>query len=251
MTVAVPEAKEAAAIRARYARRHDDDRRYSLLNPASLLATQERQRAIADLFVSLGWLDLGRVRLLEVGCGTGANLLEFLRFGFIPEHLQGIELLVASAEQARCVLPASLRIITGDAAGAVDSLVPQASQDIVYQSTVFSSLLDDEFQHRLADAMWQCVRPGGGVLWYDFTVNNPRNPDVRGVPVSRIRDLFPGGMMRVRRVTLAPPIARAVTRMHPALYQALNTCIWLRTHVLAWIEKPDEPARQGTGSLPG
>jgi hypothetical protein len=46
------------------------------------------KRAIADLLLSLGWSDLTGLRLLEIGCGTGCNLLEFLRFGFRPEHLQ-------------------------------------------------------------------------------------------------------------------------------------------------------------------
>ncbi len=106
------------------------------------------------------------------------------------------------------------------------------------QSTVFSSLLDDAFQQRLADAMWAAVKPGGGVLWYDFTVDNPRNPDVRGVPLRRVRELFPGGELRARRITLAPPIARAVTRVHPSLYTLFNAVPLLRTHVLAWIAKP-------------
>lgn len=237
MAVAVEDADEPAAVKARYARRQEDDWRYSPLNPGVLLATQERLRAIAALFVSLGWLDLTGLRLLEVGCGTGCNLLEFLRFGFRPEHLQGIELLASSVERARRELPGSVRIALGDAVAAASS-VPAASQDIVYQSTVFSSLLDDGFQQRLADTMWQWLRPGGGILWYDFTVNNPRNPDVRGVPMERIRQLFPHGTIRARRLTLAPPIARLATRVHPTLYTALNTCVWLRTHVLVWIEKP-------------
>jgi len=226
------------------AARHPDEvaainaRRYSLLVPAALLATQERQRAIADLFVRVGWFDLAKVRLLEVGCGTGNNLLEFLQFGFRPEHLQGVELLPAPAERARRNLPASVRITLGDAAGPATACVPDATLDIVYQSTVFSSLLDDAFQERLADRMWRWLRPGGGILWYDFTVNNPFNPDVRGVPVERIRELFPQGDMRVRRLTLAPPLARVVTRIHPPLYTALNVCSWLRTHVLVWVEKP-------------
>jgi SAM-dependent methyltransferase len=232
------EAAEAAAVKERYARRHDDDRRYSLLTPAALLATQERQRALADLFVSIGWLDLAALRLLEVGCGTGGNLLELLRFGFTPEHLQGIELLPSSAERARAVLPASLCIVCDDATGMVADAIPASSLDIVYQSTVFSSLLDDAFQQRLADTMWRWVRPGGGVLWYDFTVNNPRNRDVRGVSVPRIRKLFPEGRLRVRRLTLAPPIARAVTPLHPTLYSVFNALAYLRTHVLVWIEKP-------------
>jgi SAM-dependent methyltransferase len=234
-------AEESAMLTAA---RHTDEvaainaRRYSLLVPAALLATQERQRAIADLFVRVGWFDLAKVRLLEVGCGTGNNLLEFLQFGFRPEHLQGVELLPAPAEQARRNLPSSVRITLGDAAGPAAACVPEGTQDIVYQSTVFTSLLDDAFQERLADRMWRWLRPGGGILWYDFTVNNPFNPDVRGVPVERIRELFPQGEMRVRRLTLAPPLARVVTRIHPELYTALNICGWLRTHVLVWVEKP-------------
>jgi SAM-dependent methyltransferase len=226
------------------AARHPDEvaaisaRRYSLLVPAALLATQERQRAIADLFVRVGWFDLAKVRLLEVGCGTGNNLLEFLQFGFKPEHLQGIELLPAPAERARRNLPSSVQITLGDAAGPAAASIPEGTQDIVYQSTVFSSVLDDAFQERLADRMWRWLRPGGGIMWYDFTVNNPFNPDVRGVPVERIRQLFPQGEMRVRRLTLAPPLARIVTRIHPPLYAALNVCSWLRTHVLVWVEKP-------------
>ncbi len=238
ITVAPTEADEPEAVRARYARRPPEVWRYSPLNPAVLLATQERQRATADLFVGLGWVDLSELHLLEVGCGTGCNLLEFLRLGFKPEHLQGIELLAAGVERARKDLPPSVRIALGDAAGAESSFVPEASQDIVYQSTVFSSLLDDRFQQRLADTMWKWLRPGGGILWYDFIVNNPRNRDVRGVPVSRIRELFPHGTMRVQRITLAPPVARAVTRLHPTLYAVLNSVIWLRTHVLVWVEKP-------------
>ena len=116
--------------------------------------------------------------------------------------------------------------------------MPAGSQDIVFVSTVFSSLLDDAFQQRLADAMWRWLKPGGAVLWYDFTVDNPRNPDVRGVPLARVQALFPQGHVQARRVTLAPPLARAVCRVHPALYGVFNALPLLRTHVLAWVAKP-------------
>ena len=116
----------------------------------------------------LGWADLANVRLLEVGCGWGGNLLEFLRLGFRPEHLQGIELLSDRARAGAAGVAAAVRISIGDAA-AIESPVSLASQDMVYQSTVFTSLLNDAFQQRLADRMWAWVRPGGGVLWYDFT----------------------------------------------------------------------------------
>jgi hypothetical protein len=125
-------------------------------------------------------------------------------------------------------------LLRGDA-----TAVPIAadSVDMVLQATVFSSLLDDAFQQRLADAMWRAVKPGGGVLWYDFTVDNPRNRDVRGVPLARVRELFPRGRVQARRLTLAPPLARAAARVHPALYTWFNALPVLRTHVLAWIAK--------------
>jgi hypothetical protein len=108
----------------------------------------------------------------------------------------------------------------------------------VFVSTVFSSLLDDAYQQRLADAMWRWLKPGGAVLWYDFAVDNPRNPDVRGVPLARVRQLFPAARLDARRVTLAPPLARAVVRLHPAAWRVFNALPWLRTHRLVWVGKP-------------
>jgi len=225
--------REIDAVAQRYARRNNADR-YSALRPDVWQSMQERQRAMLALFTRLGWVDLSGKRLLEVGCGGGANLLELLRLGFAPKFLSGVELLPERYEQACQVLPAAVALHAGDA---LQLKLAADSQHIVFVSTVFSSLLDDDFQQRLAAAMWRWVKPGGGVLWYDFTVDNPRNADVRGVPLARVRALFPEGRVQARRVTLAPPIARAVTRLHPSLYTLFNALPPLRTHLLAWIAK--------------
>ena len=85
--------------------------------------------------------------------------------------------------------------------------------------------------------MWRWVRPGGAVLWYDFRLDNPRNTDVRAVPLRRLRALFAAGEIDARRVTLAPPIGRHVVRLHPAAWRLFNALPLLRTHVLAWVGK--------------
>jgi SAM-dependent methyltransferase len=226
--------REPVQLAGRYARR-DDVRRYSMLRADVWQSVQERQRAMIKLFLSHQLSDLGALELTEVGCGAGGNLLELLRLGFAPQRLQGIELLPDRLAHARSVLPAALRLHPGDA---LDLVLPPTSQDIVFVSTVFSSLLDSDYQRRLASHLWDWVRPGGAVLWYDFVVNNPRNPDVRGMPRSRVEALFPFAQIRWRRVTLAPPIARAVVRIHPTLYTVCNALPPLRTHALAWIAKP-------------
>ena len=225
---------ETRAVVERYAKRADGDR-YSARRGEVWQTLQERQRAMLRLFHQLGLPEFAQLDVVEVGCGSGGNLLELLRLGFAPQRLTGLELLRERFDEARERLPAATTLWLGDATLAP---VADASQDIVLQSTVFSSLLDDAFQQRLARTMWRWLRPGGAVLWYDFTIDNPFNADVRGVPLARVRALFPAARVTTRRVTLAPPLARALCRVHPSLYTLFNTLPWLRTHVLAWIEKP-------------
>lgn len=151
---------EIDQIAERYQRRADiPANRYSRLNPVVNLTVQERQRALIRLFSQVGLANLADVKMLEVGCGSGANLLELIEFGAAPEHLVGNELLPARLTAARARLPETVRLLAGDAAQ-LD--LAAESFDIVYQSTVFSSILDDEVQSSLARKMWSLVMPGGG-----------------------------------------------------------------------------------------
>jgi SAM-dependent methyltransferase len=217
----------------RYARRGDPGR-YHPLRPDVWHTLQERQRALFALLEAAGWDDLAPRRIAEIGCGSGGNLLELLRLGCRPEHLTGLELLPERHAQAGALLPPGVTLRLGDA---LQAPIAPGSQHLVLLSTVLSSLLDDAHQQRIADAAWAWLAPGGAVLCYDLRVDNPRNPDVRGVPLQRLRRLFPAAQMRHRRVTLAPPLARALCRLQPALYPVANMLPPLRSHLLVWIEK--------------
>src|SRR5262249_4120846 len=150
-------------------------------------------------------------------------------------NLVGIELLEDRARAARERLPQATAVIHGDASSVE---VPGAPFDVVLQATVFTSILDGGFQQSLAARMWELAQPGGGILWYDFAVSNPSNPDVRGVPLARVRELFPRGRVAWhRRVTLAPPLGRPAARIHRSLYSLLRAVPLLRTHELCWIAK--------------
>jgi ubiquinone/menaquinone biosynthesis C-methylase UbiE len=227
----------AAMIAAQYARRDAtvDAQRYSLFDAAALQSQQERLRAMLALWRAQGWHTLAGRRIVEVGCGTGGNLLDLLRLGASAEELTGIELLPERVAAAQRRLPSGVTLIEGDA---VAVPIAASSQDAVLAFTVFSSLIEDVMQERLAAAMWRWIKPGGGVLWYDFAVDNPKNPDVRGVPLRRVRALFPEARLDVRRVTLLPPLARTLARAHPSLVMSLAPCLtFLKTHRLVWALK--------------
>ncbi|HQQ71111.1 MAG TPA: class I SAM-dependent methyltransferase, partial [Alicycliphilus sp.] len=170
--------------------------------------------------------------LLEVGCGSGGNLLDLLRLGATPGQLTGIELLPERAGAARALLPQGVTIMQGDACAAP---VPADSQQAVLAFTVFSSLLDAGYRQQFAQTLWRWVAPGGGVLVYDFVIDNPRNPDVRGLPLAELRTLFPDARLHSRSLTLAPPLAR---RLPAALIGAASLLPPLRTHRLTWAVKP-------------
>lgn len=225
-------ADEAQAIAERYGRRTGLRSLYDPLLPSVYLAQQQRQRALVQYLAKLA--PLSDRTLLEVGCGSGSNLLEMLLLGFRPENLVGNELLPDRAAEARRRLPQATLVVPGDA---VTADFHGRQFDVVLQSTVFSSILDPAVRVQLASRMWELVRSGGAILWYDFAFDNPRNPDVRGIRIAEVRKLFPHGSLSRRSLTLAPPISRRVTRIHPSLYTVLNAFPFLRTHRLCWIAK--------------
>lgn len=107
--------------------------------------------------------------------------------------------------------------------------------DVVFQSTVFTSILDFDFKKLLAQKMWDMTKENGLVLWYDFKYDNPSNKDVKGVGRDEIKKLFPNSKKIVfHNVTLAPPIGRRVGK----LYNFFNILFpFLRTHIVAEIYK--------------
>jgi SAM-dependent methyltransferase len=226
---------EEARIRAAYARRTGADR-YAFFNPAHLLAVQERERVAIDLLRRHGVRSLGDADVLEIGCGTGVWLRELVKWGAHPRRVVGIELLPDRAAEARRLCPAGVTIRCENAAAAV---LPRARYDLVLQSMVFTSILDPDVRAALAQKMVDALRPGGMILWYDARVSNPWNRDARGVGRREIARLFPGCRIRLRRVTLAAPLARAVLPRSSLLYALLHACPLLRTHYLGVIVRPD------------
>jgi len=234
--IASPEAAEVARLAAEYRRRAEriPPDFYGWRRPVNQFAFCQTLRASIGALVEAGCFPFDRRRIADIGCGSGKWLLEFVQWGADPLNLAGIDLDERRVEEARSRLPtADLRV------GHAGRLPwPAESFDLVTQFTLFTSVLNPVVKQSIAREMLRILKPGGAVLWYDFAVNNPHNPNVRGIGAREIRSLFAGCTIRLRRTELAPPLARLVVPVSWMLGLLLEKVWFLRTHYLGVFRKP-------------
>jgi len=205
---------------------------YSRFNPAYLFMVQEREQRFLELLAKYGLKQLEDKKILEVGCGNGDLLRDLIKWGARPENLSGIELIDERVTEAIHLCPKDVKISQGNAA---KLRLPDEMFDLVLQSTVFTSVLDVETKKRMAAEMCRVLKPNGSILWYDYHMNNPKNPDVKGVKMNEIKALFPQCEIRMHRITLAPPIARRVAPYSWLLCYFLSKIPWLCSHYIGVI----------------
>lgn len=229
---------ETERIRFHYAKRSAqlksgelNPRLYSCFEPSHLLLHHSRERVMLRLLDERGFYPLHGRKILDIGCGAGLVLQEFLKYGAAPENLFGIELLDYQVKRARSLNPA-VHFTCGKG-----EELPFSSHsfDVVMQCTVFSSVLDPQMRRSIAGEMLRVLKPDGLILWYDFWPNSPRNAGVRGVRAREIHALFPGCDCDLRRTVLAPPISRLLARRFWLGCHILEGISWLCTHYVGAI----------------
>lgn len=206
---------------------------YAPWQPAENLILAERKRVAAELLNRAGNFPAPGKACLEIGYGKLGWLADLISWGLRETDLHGIELDAPRAAVAQKALPgADLRV--GDA-----TRLPWTDEtfDYVVVSTVFSSILNAEVRDLIAREIERVLRPGGALVWYDMAVDNPANPDVKGIKAADLKSLFPSFKLATRSVTLAPPVARRVAPRSRLLADLLSALPFLRTHLLGVLVK--------------
>lgn len=171
---------------------------------------------------------ISEAKILEIGAGQGNNVATFLEAGFKKENIFANELL-----QERLVALQSKVLQQNIFSGNAINIDYNLKFNCIYQSTVFTSILNNDDRKNLAKKMWEILEVDGLIFWYDFIYNNPKNKQVKKVTMEEIRLLFPTAKkITFQKITLAPPIGRRVGKFY-------NWFNWsfLRSHVFAVIEK--------------
>ncbi len=227
---------EVARIKKAYEiRKHKADLSdlYSFFNRASLYISQGRERAILEILPLFNISDISDKTILDLGCGSGGVLRDFLRYGATPENCYGVDLLPERIEVAKRLSP-NIDFICGNA-----EKLPYEDYlfDIVLSFTVFSSILDLDMKRNIAHEMLRILNRKGVILWYDFHMNNPQNKDVRAIKKKEIRELFSNCDIYVNRITLAPPIVRMIAPYSWLISYLLEKLKIFNTHYIGVISK--------------
>lgn len=207
---------------------------YRWEDPAYVFMMQSLERQALRLFRQHRLLPLKGKQVFELGCGTGYWLRQLVKWGAEPERITGLDLLPERLAESRSLGPPDSMLVCGSAG---QLPFPAGSFDLVLQSTVFSSITASETRRVAAAELLRVLGKSGTIVWYDFFVRHPRNPDVRAMRRQEIHRLFPDCRIRLRRVTLAPPISRALAAYFLPLCGILERFPLLRTHYLGVIRK--------------
>ncbi len=205
-----------------------------MFSPGHLFIIQELQRHLIVLLKQHSFASLETKKILEIGCGTGFWLREFIQWGTRPENVFGVDLLPDRVDEAKQLCPQTARLLCESAA---ELSFPDSSFDLVLQATVFTSILDPRLKERIASEVLRVVKGDGLILWYDYHANNPYNRDVQGIKRREIHQLFPNCRIKLRRITLAPPLTRFLAPYSWLGCYFLEKIPWLCTHYLGVIQK--------------
>jgi SAM-dependent methyltransferase len=157
-------------------------------------------------------------RVLDVGCGAGGTLLTFLRLGFAPRNLHGIDFQEERIAVAKEKCP-SIHFEHGDA---TKMEFANESFDLVHEATMFIHSVDQELSRKIASEMMRVTKPGGHILLCDWRYSKPGSAAHRAVTQKRIAKLFHVGERTSRcgvfAGPLVPPVGRFLSHRLPSAY---------------------------------
>jgi ubiquinone/menaquinone biosynthesis C-methylase UbiE len=199
-----------------YYARKGKDRNDILANRGVLFQTLALQKsvveAISALPISRNW------KVLDVGCGSGGSLLQFLGFGFAPGSLYGIDSNPGRIQEGKERYP-NLNFTCGDA-----SRMGYNSDyfDIVMESTMFMTLPDDTLSQKIAEEMVRVVKPSGYIMLIDWRYSHSEQHEYKALSRKRINHLFKVGTKTTihcfRRGALLPPFGRFLSTYFQSFY---------------------------------
>jgi SAM-dependent methyltransferase len=128
-------------------------------------------------------------RVLDVGCGTGENILDLAERGLTATGLDGAPTAIRKAKAKAKRRGLEVRFEVADA---LDLPVPDQPYDTIIDSGLFHVFSDEE-RGRFKDSLGRVIRPGGIYYLMCFSDEQPGDWGPRRVTQAEIRSVFRDG----------------------------------------------------------
>jgi len=188
----------------------------------------DRKWLLIDAVLRGDDVSLRSARILDLGVGSGTDSSRFETLNARPECYVGLDFLEVFAREARRSNP-WMSTMVGDA-GCLP--FPDGTFNLVYQSTMLSSVLGADRRERIFREIARVLAPGGVFLSYDTRYPNPWNPHTRPLRSAELRRAFPGWRVKAWSLTAIPQLQRALAPYSPAACRLLEAIPLLRSHLV-------------------
>ncbi len=156
--------------------------------------------------------------VLDVGCGAGGDLFQLLRLGYDPGKISGIDILSDRIRIAKSTYP-SMKFMEGDAR---KMNLANDCFDLVFESTMFATLNDNDMRKSIAEEMLRICKVNGYILLVDWRTPMIWNKSYKALTRKEVRRLFGVGtrttVETIQRGALVPPIGRFLSAFAPWIY---------------------------------
>jgi len=200
-----------------YEARKGANRNDLLRNPQVLFQVLAAEASVISALLGIQ-PDPAVAKILDIGCGNGSSLLPYLRIGFTPHNLHGVDI---RAEQVRCAQSKfpSLQLQHADASRLP---FPDGAFDIVQESMIFLQMTDDDLSQRIAREMLRVAKRGGHIVLTDWRYSKAGTSEFKALNRNRIARLFHEGsetaVDEVYPGALIPPLGRFLSKNFSSLY---------------------------------
>jgi ubiquinone/menaquinone biosynthesis C-methylase UbiE len=201
--------------------------KYSIIHHGELLMQYDYEKHLYKI-INKSFSSINNLRVLEIGCGTGIRLTDFLRINIPKNQLYGVDLHENSLKWAK-----ENRL---DAnyfhANASELPFEDSYFDIILFRTVFSSISEDPLCKKICNEALRVCNPQGLIISYDLKMGNPKNSDVRAIKIKWLIDMFGQNTIFSHSLTLLPTLSRLIGKLDHGMlfYSFLSLFPFLRTH---------------------
>jgi ubiquinone/menaquinone biosynthesis C-methylase UbiE len=153
----------------KYGQTEEAGKRWSDANAGNRAIREERERVLGCMLEENGYLPLVNRRILDIGSGSGKNLVSLMQWGALPENLFGVDLMAERIAGAKQCFP-GIQFTQGNA----EQLnFDEHSFDLILLFTVFTSILDNSMARNVAEEAQRVLKPKGAIVGMTFPITTP------------------------------------------------------------------------------